>query len=207
MICSRRIILFLLSAFSAVILFSSGSLLAGEDFPAYKAEVDKKLSMDMFAGCSLACAMTWDLKCSSHLPAQGENKYTVEMLNDCNFKTAWAEGAKGSGVGEWVEFHLKNYPDREPAKTTFWGMHVANGYLKSPEVWRKNSRVKQLRVDLNGKTLFYLNLEDSMNNQSFNFPPVTVGPGDVIRLTIKRVYPGDSCSDACITEMVPMGAH
>lgn len=199
----KKLFIFLtLFIFSVKISFS-------EELPLYKAETGSELSPGSYYGCSLACAMTWTFKCSSFLPSQGDNKYNEKMLCDGNFNTAWCEGAEGDGKGEWIEFHLKDHPGRSAGKTAFKGINVANGYLKSKDIWKKNSRVRQFRMDINGKAVCYIDLSDSMFDQHviFSGAHYSVGPGDVIRLTITEVYPGDLYPDTCITEIVLQGAH
>lgn len=171
------------------------------------AEIDKKSGIDAFKGCSLACAVNWDLKCSSHLPSSGGNIYTVDKLDDGNFNTAWVEGVKGDGIGEWVEFKIKNHPGKKTGATTFWGLHISNGYRKSRDIWEKNSRVRQMRMDINGKPCLLINLKDSMFNQNVSFRSYDIKPGDAIRFTILKIYPGNKYQDTCITELIPMGAH
>lgn len=191
-----------------VLFLFSFSISFAEELPACKAKVSNKLELGKYWGCSLACAMEWTIKCSSCLPPQEGNKYTEEMLSDGNFNTAWCEGAEGDGISEWIEFHLKNHPGKNVGKTSFNGINIANGYLKSKDIWEKNSRVKQFRMDINGKAICYINLSDSMFDQQVKFPDYySVEPGDVIRLTITEVYPGTLYTDTCITEIVLKGAH
>ena len=184
-------------------------LLASENLPVYEAEIlDEKLEKGYFLGCSLACAIGWSFKDSSHLKEQGENIYTTEVLWDGEFDTAWCEGSEGDGVGEWIEFHLDEYGNREIKDVNFNGITIANGYLKSEEIWKKNSRVKEFRMDINGAPVCYIRLKDNMYIQDVLFTsPYFVSEGDVIRLTITDVYPGEIYSDTCISEIVLKGAH
>ncbi len=179
----------------------------GNKLPEAEGKIDRKSGIDAFKGCSLACAVNWDVRCSSCLPSEGGNTYTAEMLNDGNFKTAWAEGAKDDGIGEWVEFKIKNHPGKNVKTTTFWGLNISNGYRKSKEIWAKNSRVKQLQMDINGKPRLLINLKDTIFNQNVGFRSFDIKPGDIIRFTIKEIYPGSKYKDTCITELIPMGAH
>jgi hypothetical protein len=198
----KKLIIFLI-----LFIFSFNTSFA-EELPVYKAKVNKKLDPGNYLGCSLACAMTWTIKCSSCLHSQGGNKYTEVMMSDGNFNTAWCEGAKDDGIGEWIEFHLKNHPGKNAGKTSFSGINIANGYLKSKDTWEKNSRVKEFKMDINGKTVCYINLSNSMFDQYVTFSDCySVKPGDVIRFTITEVYPGSLYTDTCITEMVLNGAH
>ncbi|MEQ8223739.1 MAG: hypothetical protein ABRQ37_15605 [Candidatus Eremiobacterota bacterium] len=193
---------------SLVLFLFSFNISFAQELPVEKAKVDKELNLGAYWGCSLACAMGWTIKCSSCLPSQGNNKYTEVMLSDGNFNTAWCEGVEGDGIGEWIEFHLKNHPGKDVGKTSFDGINIANGYLKSKDIWKNNSRVKQFRMDINGKAICYINLSDSMFDQHVRLSDCySVEPGDVIRLTITEVYPGNLYTDTCITEIVLMGAH
>jgi len=197
----KLFVLLLLFLFSFTISFA-------EELPEYTSEVDNKLEPGKYWGCSLACAMGWTVKCSSCLSPQGGNKYTEAMLSDGNFTTAWCEGSEGDGTGEWIEFHLKNHPGRDAGETSFKGIVLADGYLKSKDTWEKNSRVKQFRMDINGKAVCYINLADSMFDQNVRFRDYcSVKPGDVIRLTIIDIYPGSLYTDTCVTEIVLKGAH
>ncbi|MFP4497943.1 MAG: NADase-type glycan-binding domain-containing protein [Vulcanimicrobiota bacterium] len=91
--------------------------------------------------------------------------------------------------------------------TTFTGFKIANGYTKNFDIWKKNSRVKLLRLDSNGKSRFYIQLADSMNARGAVFPYLEVKGGDVIRITIEDVYPGTKYTDTCISELISTGVY
>ena len=54
-------------------------------------------------GCSLGCALGWDITTSSTLSSQGNNNYGAENLEDGKKETAWVEGKQGYGIGEKIE--------------------------------------------------------------------------------------------------------
>ena len=63
-------------------------------------------------------------------------------------------------------------------------------------------------MDINGAPVCYIRLKDNMYIQDVLFTsPYFVSEGDVIRLTITDVYPGEIYSDTCISEIVLKGAH
>lgn len=66
--------------------------------------------------------------------------YTPANLLDNDLHTAWVEGAKDNGVGQWVCLAmLRNIPGY---------IAIANGYQKSRELFLKNNRIKRLKVSL-----------------------------------------------------------
>ncbi len=156
-------------------------------------------------GCSLGCAVGWDMAASSTREPQGKVKYGIENISDGNLKTAWIP--KGNGIGESLSFVFKKRHFTDMKSTTFWGLELINGYIKSKTVWQENSRVKRFRIEHNGKPLYEVTLADSMEVQSVNFKPFTIRPGSVVKLVILETYPGTRYEDVAITEIIPHGAH
>ncbi len=89
---------------------------------------------------------------------------------------------------------------------------VANGYVKSQAAWENNSRVKKLKVYLDNKPLFILNLEDKRATQTFNIDPIGFSDreNDVARkklapwklkFEILEVYKGLKYDDVAISEI------
>lgn len=186
-------------------LLLCGSLaVAGPALPSYQGKVTARLEPEPFQGCSLACAMDWMLRSSSHLKAQGSHTYAAPNINDSKAVTAWVEGAKGDGVGEWVEFDMRA---DGAASAPFRGIRVANGYSRTAQTWRDNGRVRRLRMDINGRPVCHIDLADSPDEQAVNIPEREVRRRDKIRFTIVSVYPGARFQDTCINEMVLDGAH
>jgi len=70
----------------------------------------------------------------------GLGKYCACWLFDKDVTTAWVEGAKGDGIGEYVLIGHKNtFPDK---------IHINNGYQKTESLYFKNGRPKSLRISL-----------------------------------------------------------
>ena len=66
--------------------------------------------------------------------------YSACRLFDRDGATAWVEGAKGDGIGEWVLIgQKKTFPDK---------IHINNGYQKSESLYLKNGRPKSLGISL-----------------------------------------------------------
>jgi hypothetical protein len=143
--------------------------------------------------------------------------YSADNLMDNDYTTAWAEGAKGPGVGEYIEITFEK------------GFDVAciaaiNGYTKNEETYYNNSRIKELQIDYigwEGKSSSgnstIVRLEDlpysKINGENFAKMLSTImdfSDGESfkkIRLTIKSVYPGKKFNDTCLSELLIWGYH
>lgn len=142
---------------------------------------------------------------SSELTSQGSNNYRPKNILDTDDKTAWSEGVKGSGIGEWIEFTIKeNYRIGD-------SYQIKTGYTKDPTSWVNNNRVKKLKCVVNGKAIGFIILNDSDQYQMFNITPVwfknkiEFKKGDKIRFVIEEVYKGKKFDDTLISYFVPTG--
>jgi hypothetical protein len=148
-------------------------------------------------GCSWYCGNGGPIKitASSRLNNQGNNNYNEKNLHDDYANTPWVEGVKGCGIGEWVEYTFKaNNPRITEIK-------IVNGYCKSYSAWKNNSRVKKLKLYINGKSVALLNLEDTRCVQSFEISPLTDSKQWTMRFEIVDVYKGDKWDDTAISEI------
>jgi hypothetical protein len=165
---------------------------------------------DISGYCSLACALSWQVKASSYLKPQGRKSYDVRKMDDGLVNTAWIEGIKGYGVGENITFIFteKNFKEAHLERINFNGFLVINGYCKDKKSWKENSRVKRIRVAHNDQPRYEAILHDSMNVQDMRFPEtIWLHPGDTVKVTIMEVYPGEKYQDTAISELIPLGAH
>ncbi len=70
----------------------------------------------------------------------GIGKYCACWLFDKDVTTAWVEGAKGDGIGEYVLIGQKNtFPNK---------IYIHNGYQKTESLYLKNGRPKSLGISL-----------------------------------------------------------
>ncbi len=131
---------------------------------------------------------------SSALASQGNANYKAENLFDWDPQTAWIEGKSDYGIGEHFKVDLP-----------YGGNHVGifNGYQKSYETWRNNSRVKKFKVYGDGVPLCYLVLQDLMGSQTFDIPEKS--EHDIYTFQIIEVYPGEKWKDVAISEICNMG--
>jgi hypothetical protein len=157
--------------------------------------------------CSLACAMGWTLSASSVLPDNGTINYSAENMNDGLETTAWAEGAKGLGIGEKIFARVSC--DSKTHNVSFWGIRIANGYQKDSSIWKANSRIKSLKVYQNAKPFLIIHLQDQMGVQRVKWRPdiMKLNNGDLITFEITEVYKGDKYEDVAVSDLVLDGAH
>ena len=155
--------------------------------------------------------------------------YDYYKINDDNPETAWVEGVKGDGIGEYVYIHVvsnnvgyEDFPDNSLQIT----VNIINGFAKNLNLFNKNNRVKKaelkifdcaLRVGQNdmirkNKPILYItktiDLADNMDPQTFTFvitPKDRYSEGNIVafflKLTILDVYHGTKYQDSAISEL------
>lgn len=146
-------------------------------------------------GCSWYCGGgNYKIKASSSLG----DSYKAEFANDLSYKTAWVEGKKDEGIGEYLEYYFKNDSPR------ITEIIISNGYMKSEEIWKNNNRVKKLKLYVNGVPFGILNLKDSRTDQYFEMGTLghnKNGTDLILKFEILEVYKGSKHNDTAITEI------
>jgi len=131
-------------------------------------------------------------------------------------ESAWCEGVKGAGLGEWVEFELQE---------EVWGLAVCNGFQKASWCWcskewpldkrytthdtaayeklesiyADNNRVKVLEIiSTNGEIRHKIQLQDTPERQSFE---TIFLPKGTYKLFVRDVYKGAKWDDTCLGEI------
>ena len=139
-----------------------------------------------------------------------QSGYPRTNLIDLNLKTAWV-----GKIGSYIDFSFSEdyYLD---------GFLIVNGYRKSAEAYRNNSRVKKLKIEAqNEEGEFYV--VDTLHFEDRPYQPVffenlfvTADSYDLfecnlgynkLRLTIEEVYPGLIYEDTCISEIIWLGRN
>lgn len=134
---------------------------------------------------------------SSTLKSQGSKNYRATNLRDWNHETAWVEGVKGHGIGQWIE-----YQGIDDEEEPIWAICILNGYVKSDKAWRENGRVKRLKVYCNGKPKCIFELQNSRSLQSFKVEGLFGSRVKTLRFEILDVYPGTKFQDTVISEIL-----
>ena len=129
---------------------------------------------------------------SSVLPATQGNIYGPRNLTDGNDKTAWVEGSDGQGLGEFVVLEFDS-------ARAVRGLAIRNGYDKSPDIFTKNSRVKDIELRFSSGDSIEATLKDEPGTQYVTLSqPIRA---KWIELVIRSVYPGSKYSDTAINEL------
>jgi hypothetical protein len=102
-------------------------------------------------------------KASSTLAPQGKVKYSANNVCDDNPNTAWVEGNVDYGIGEYLEF-------KEWVPMGEGTISILNGYQSSKASWGNNSRVKKIKLSINGKDYCTIELSDVMGVQTIDLP-------------------------------------
>ena len=122
--------------------------------------------------------------------------YHPNYVADDDPVTAWVEGAKSSGAGEWLRVHVTPLE-----KTTRVRLRVRNGYQKTKDLWKANARAKAVTVRLlPGKVEKKVTLTDSDGWQEIVVDQPS-GPLKAVELAVGSVYEGSRYSDLCISDV------
>lgn len=152
----------------------------------------------------------WQVVASSTLAQQGKQSYVAQNCADGDARTAWVEGAKGSGIGEWLLFiYTPSCATQEPLSSIV----ICNGYGKSRDTYLNNNRVKKLKMSLNEEVLCVIELDDSLGFQHIDFDEGKAQPsklcsiwlrkGDRLKFEILDIYKGAKYDDTAIADIIP----
>lgn len=152
--------------------------------------------------CSLYCAAVPTLKVSTHLSPQAGNEYGSTVLEDGKGETAWVTR---SGVGEWFEFVFEadGMHPGVPVENDRTGVDriiLWNGYNETPERWREHARIRQLRLEVDGRAIVLLELLDLPQPQRIDLPPTLLHRGIRFRFVVTSTFPGARFDEAAVSE-------
>lgn len=170
------------------------------------------------------------MKASSVLKTDEINIYNYEPKNlfDVDLNTAWCEGVKGHGEGQWVEFNFAG-------NVSVGAIGIINGYTKREALYYANNRIKKIELDVEYRPGEYDDEKPSGESKKaiqkettvidlkqiqFNELNKNVQAPFIswladyddnyrnvkkIRLTILEVFPGTKYDDTCISEVYFIG--
>lgn len=130
---------------------------------------------------------------SSMLKPQFGNSYGAANLFDASTGTAWVEGAPGNGIGEWITVEFET-------QRRVKSIHVQNGYQKSPDIFAKNNRVRQIRVLFSGGESQIFILDDKLSAQLLTLRPQVSAYW--MQFIIDDVWAGNKYTDTAITKLL-----
>jgi hypothetical protein len=129
---------------------------------------------------------------SSVLAPQFGNDYGVRHLFSNSLSEAWVEGRPGNGLGEWVTI---DFPELRLVRAII----VRNGYQKNGDIFRKNGRVRRLRMVFSQGETQTVTLQDGMDLQTIQLErPVRAY---WVQFVIDDVFPGSTYTDTALTKL------
>ncbi len=140
--------------------------------------------------------------------------YGPSAAFDGNFNTAWCEGIKGLGSGEWVEARdipVVNPPNSKPFyyRHGLIGIAFAPGVMVSPVLFKKNPRIRRIEVqNCNGGVVSSIDFpgstEPEISEGTHYLQLKRSGYSELktcLRFRIAAVDPGSQYEDTCISEI------
>ena len=189
----------------------------------------------MYVGDSIWKGLVGEYTASS-TKTGGSEPYNAISLNNLYIDNAWCEGVEGDGVGETIEINAfaSSSKVNQYVQTTFnkaveeitdvveyisqnniEGNHsnelnqiaIINGNAKSDQLWKDNGRVKKLKLTIDNKVEYMLELEDSKDVQIFdiNYKNDTISKAINLKFEIVEVYPGEKDNNTCLTSIFLSG--
>lgn len=166
--------------------FAIPALVVALSAPAAAAPVERRLHSDSIDASSFLWN-DWNKFVENYHP---------NYVADDDPATAWVEGAKGSGSGEWLRVQLTPLE-----QTTRVRLRVRNGYQKSKDLWKANARAKAVTVRLlPGKAEKQVTLNDADGWQEIVVDQPS-GPLRAVELAVGSVYEGSKYADLCISDV------
>lgn len=133
----------------------------------------------------------YTITASSTLAPSKEASYEADHVKNVWSENAWSEGAKGSGIGEWLEL-------KPEAPKPLTAISILPGYVKDKTLFKANARPKKILVELNGEHRFSVDIPDS--SELFEFPVIGyTEPVRSIKLTFEDIWKGTRHEDLCVS--------
>jgi hypothetical protein len=134
---------------------------------------------------------------TSALSTQRNYNFGPDQAVDSNPKTAWVEGERGNGLGNWIRI---SFQDVRPVRY----LGIENGFGKQIDSnrWMQLGRVKDALIETSDGLLERVRLKDTDQTQYVDLGR-EIQP-TWIRLTLLSVYPGTRWEDTALTEFWAM---
>ncbi len=134
----------------------------------------------------------YEARASSALAPDGKHTYDAENLKQ--WHDAWAEGAPGPGIGEWIEC-------KPTVPKSLVAISFDPGFSREDEqLYRANARPKKVRLELNGEHTVTMDVPDSPEEFRYAIKGYDKAV-KTVRLTFEEVWPGDHFEDLCLRKL------
>ncbi|MCB1095610.1 MAG: hypothetical protein KDN22_08565 [Verrucomicrobiae bacterium] len=138
---------------------------------------------------------------TSYLKEEGGMEYPARNVKNDDYSSdenegfaAWVEGRSGDGIGEGLDFELKQAAP--VAKIA-----IRPGYGKTEDLFKANNRPKIVTITLDDEYTFDAELQDIDEQQLIPLPGY-VKPVKKVSLRIKEVYHGSRYQDTAIADVI-----
>jgi hypothetical protein len=137
-------------------------------------------------------------------------RYQPNNVSDNNKSTAWVEGKKNAGIGEYLNIDITPYFAGGKLEGSYLvkKIGIINGYTKSDDTYKNNNRVKKIELGVTAFTVdevqqvdnvAVFELKDHQEIQFFELnKPIKAS---ILKFTIRDIYKGDKYDDTCISEI------
>ena len=138
---------------------------------------------------------------SSSCLIEGSKKYDGQNFYvDNSLLLPWVENQTDDGIGEWIEFEIKDSSGID-------AFLISNGYVNFEKtyLYQANNRVKKLRIQSQDNDInFTVILEDTSQFQEIKLPRILTSGKKIIRFTIEEAYKGNKWNDTCVNRIIPI---
>ena len=117
---------------------------------------------------------------SSTRPSIGDITYHASNMLDQSLATAWGEGVRGPGTGEWIRCDFSR-------EVKLNRIIITPGYFKTPELWKQNNRLAGVTLHLSDGTSRRFTFPDRMVEQNLEVGGISTR---WVRVEISDVFPG-----------------
>lgn len=128
---------------------------------------------------------------SSAYPADADATYEPWSVADGQLDTAWCEGDKGDGVGQWLEL-------RFAAPTAVSTLRLHNGLAADAERNAGTGQPTSLRLAFDGGAEATVVVAPGPQVQEVSFPAHTT---QAVRVTVASAAAGSQYADVCVSEL------
>lgn len=196
-----------------IVTFSSATEMLGKFYGNYKAKFRRnekspiKYTLLSIEKQKNANGKLKKATASSILKSYGDIQYSPKNLLDGKLSTAWCEGVKGVGKGQWAKFVWNK-------KQTISSIAIYPGYQKSKELREKNGAPTKMRFDFSDGTSLTIDLNDYRNYMAYQkhqyFYMEDKGTlillnkkirASSVKITILNANAGTKYDDTCISEL------
>ena len=192
----RKTLVLILMIFTGYYLCAQVYDESDEEYPKIKGEIAEAIN-DYYSYNVSIKGKQWKKGRSSVLIEKGkaEDTYELSKLDDNDLSTAWVEGVKGDGVGEYVLQSISGLDndgchvgfDYDIGKNIEINLIINDGFCKNKILFEKNNRVKKAKITIYdvplvvGQNNTYvkaeptilcdsiIDLADTMDEQKFKF--------------------------------------